>query len=158
MYIINIITIICISLIIILLIQKINKTICDTPPEIFTYDSKTNGPTILIVGTTHGNEPAGYHTIKSLMDKLNSKDIILLNGKLILVPVVNYCGFKLNRRNRLGYNDINRLYHDNTTSIINKTIIKEVKKSDFILDFHEGWGFHKLNNDSIGSTITPSDI
>jgi hypothetical protein len=27
---------------------------------------------------------------------------------------------------------------------------------DLILDFHEGWGFHKINPTSIGSTVTVS--
>ena len=157
----NLITIICICLIIILFVRyifiDINRMICDIAPEIFTYDSKNEGPTILIIGATHGNEPAGYHTIKKLMDMLNQKNMILVKGRLILIPVVNYCGFKLNLRNRLGYSDINRNYYENTNSIINKTVIKSVKLSDFILDFHEGWGFHKINNDSIGSTLSPSN-
>ena len=28
--------------------------------------------------------------------------------------------------------------------------------SDFILDFHEGWGWHRKNKTSMGSSITPS--
>jgi hypothetical protein len=133
------------------------KEICDTPPEIFTYDSMIKGPTILMVGVTHGNEPAGYYIIKGLMDKLNNKEIVLKKGKLILIPIVNYCGFKHNTRNRIGFDDINRDYHDKTKSIINKTVIEQVKKSDCIIDFHEGWGFYKKNNSSIGSTISPSN-
>jgi len=166
----NIIAVICISIIIIYIFynlysinkfSNINNDICDTAPEIFRYDSTVDGPTIFIIGTTHGNEPAGYYTIKTLMDMLNNKKIILEKGKLILIPVVNYCGFKLNIRNRIGFGDINRMYYDNTDSIINKTIIDIItnnltSQSDFILDFHEGWGFHKLNNDSIGSTLSPA--
>lgn len=129
--------------------------ICQTEPEIFTYDSKVNGPTILIIGTTHGNEPAGYFIIKNLIDKLNNKDIILKQGQLILIPLVNYCGYKLNMRNNFLYGDINRQY--NTSNKINKFIIEQVINSDFIIDFHEGWGFHKINNNSIGSTITANN-
>ena len=144
-----------IIIIIIILFIYITRKICIVEPESFIYDSKINGPTITIIGTTHGNEPVGYHAIKELINRLNTKDIILKKGKLILIPIVNYCGFRLNTRNSILYGDINRMYKKNTTSIINKTILKYAEQSDFLLDFHEGWGYHG-NSNSIGSTITPS--
>jgi len=140
---------------IIILFIYITRKICIVEPESFIYDSKINGPTITIIGTTHGNEPVGYHAIKELINRLNTKDIILKKGKIILIPIVNYCGFRLNTRNSILYGDINRMYKKNTTSIINKTILKYAEQSDFLLDFHEGWGYHG-NSSSIGSTITPS--
>ena len=145
-----------IIIIIVILFIYITRKICIVEPESFIYDSKINGPTITIIGTTHGNEPVGYHAIKELINRLNTKDIILKRGKLILIPIVNYCGFRLNTRNSILYPDINRMYtNKNTTSIINKTILKYAEQSNFLLDFHEGWGYHG-NSSSIGSTITPS--
>ena len=150
----NIILILIIIIIIIIFIY-ITRKICIVEPESFIYDSKLEGPTITIIGTTHGNEPVGYYAIKELINQLNNKDLILLKGKLILVPIVNYCGFRMNTRDSILYHDINRMYKSNTKSIINKTILKYAHQSDFLLDFHEGWGYHG-NSSSIGSTISPS--
>ena len=133
-------------------------SICNKESEYFTYSSKLPGPTILILGATHGNEPVGYYAIKEYMDMLNKQDIILKKGKIIFVPSVNYCGLKYNTRENPAYGDINRLYNINKDmNVINKLIIKLVKESDFIIDFHEGYSFNKLNKTSLGSTITPVD-
>lgn len=133
----------------------INKNICSVEPESYLYDSVVPGPYITIVGTTHGNEQVGYYAIKQLIDRLNSKKIILLKGKLGLIPIVNYCGFRMNTRNGLFFYDINRNYLPDTSCTINKKVIEFTKDSEFTLDFHEGWGYHTTST-SIGSTITPS--
>ena len=41
--------------------------------------------------------------------------------------------------------------------LINRKIVKLIKKADFIIDFHEGWGFHLMDNDSMGSGLYPTD-
>jgi len=127
------------------------------------YDSKIDGPTILLLGGIHGNEPAGSYAIKNTITKLNNKDIVLKKGKLICVPNVNYCGLRLNIRlipfigdlNRKFPKDLENINKINKCPITNK-IVELVKQSDFILDFHEGWGYHRINKNSLGSTITPS--
>ena len=86
------------------------NNICYKEPEYFIYTGKEKGPTILIIGATHGNEPAGYYGIKEYMNKLNKQEITLKRGKIIFVPVVNYCGLQLNSRNHNTVGDINRLY------------------------------------------------
>ena len=142
--------IITILLIIIITFHITLKKICDVEPEFYKYGNNNNF-TILIIGSTHGNEPAGHHIIKNLMNKLNSQQIILKNINLILVPTVNYCGFKLNKRHNYLLNDINRQYKSNDK--INKKILELVDNSDFIIDFHEGYDFHQIDNNSLGSTI-----
>jgi predicted deacylase len=133
-------------------------SICDKEPEYFIYSSKIPGPTILILGATHGNEPAGYYAIKEYMDMLNRQDIILKKGRIIFIPSVNYCGLKLNSRSNPVYGDINREYNINKDmNVVNKLIIKFAKESDFIIDFHEGYSFNRLNKNSLGSTISPVD-
>ena len=161
MIILIILIIVIIIIVIIFLIYIYNNTkyntICMAEPEVYTYDSMTDGPTICIVGATHGNEPSGYVAIKHLMDLFNTKKYTLTKGKLYLIPVVNYCGLKLNTRNGSNINimdDINRNYVENTSNPINKKVLEYATKSNFILDFHEGWGYHTTSN-SIGSTITP---
>jgi len=148
-------------IIIIIIIIYYNSTInniCYKEPEYFEYSGKKIGPTILIIGATHGNEPAGYYGIKEYMNKLNKQEILLKKGKIIFIPSVNYCGLKLNNRNHNTVGDINRLYIDaEKNNIINKLIINFSKISDFIIDFHEGYDYANISDETLGSTITPAE-
>ena len=55
--------------------------------------------------------------------------------------------------------DLNRNFPRNKIETaeepISKKIIDYVLQSDLIIDFHEGWGFHKINPESMGSGIYP---
>ncbi len=35
-------------------------------------------------------------------------------------------------------------------------VAKYVNISDLVIDLHDGWGFHKINPESIGSSVSPS--
>jgi predicted deacylase len=147
-----------IIIIIIFYFKSTINNICYKEPEYFEYSGKEKGPTILIVGATHGNEPAGYYGIKEYMNKLNKQEILLKKGKIIFIPSVNYCGLKLNNRNHNTVGDINRLYIDmKNNNIINKLIINFSKTSDFIIDFHEGYDYANKSDETLGSTITPAE-
>jgi hypothetical protein len=125
------------------------NSICNKAPEYFIYSSK-------LPGTTHGNEPAGYYILKEYMDMINSQNVVLTRGTIIFIPVVNYCGFQSSMRYHPIIGDINAKYdYKEPINVINDLVIKFVKKSDFVIDFHEGYSFHKLNKNSAGSTITP---
>ncbi len=139
----------------------INK-ICNNL-EHYTYGIKTdNNKTILILGGIHGNEPAGSKAILSLMNDINTNKITIKH-KLILVPYVNYCALQMNMRLMPQIGDLNRKfpkkikYNQSKINPIIKKILNFVNEADFIIDFHEGWGFYKNNNGSIGSTITPTN-
>lgn len=130
--------------------------ICNGEPEYYKYIGKNKGATILILGATHGNEQAGYYIIKNLINDLNSYKLLVNNGNIICIPAVNLCGFKVGSRYNYLFNDINRNYESN--DLINKTILNLIKESDIIIDIHEGWGFNKINNKSMGSTITTNNF
>jgi hypothetical protein len=139
------------------LYQIINKV------KYYIYDSKIDGPTILMLGGTHGNEPAGYHALNEFKKELDNKITILKRGKIIIIPAVNYYALKLGIRYLPLFGDLNRKYpyslnnnKKSDSNIINQ-IIKLTQESDFILDFHEGWGYNRLNKKSMGSTITPTN-
>jgi predicted deacylase len=152
----NIILIFIILLIIIYYTSIINN-ICYKEPEYFIYKGKEEGSTILIIGATHGNEPAGYFAIKEYMAKLNSQELFLKRGKIIFIPTVNYCGLQLNSRNHNTVGDINRLYNITNKNIINNLIAGFTNTTDFIIDFHEGYGYANNSYNSLGSTITSSE-
>jgi len=153
-----IILIVAIIIYIVFYFKSTINNICYKEPEYFEYIGKEKGPTILIVGATHGNEPAGYYGIKEYMNKLNKQEVLLKKGKIIFIPSVNYCGLQLNNRNHNTLGDINRLYRDiEDNNIINKLIIKFSKSSDFIIDFHEGYDYAHMSDTTLGSTITPAE-
>lgn len=110
------------------------------------------GPTILILATTHGNEPAGFYALHRFIDS----NPMLKSGKVIIIPSVNTCGRIANTRNMpLGDYDINRNYLSDT--FLNREILKFVKDADWVIDLHEGWGFAKRDSGSIGSGIYPGN-
>jgi hypothetical protein len=128
--------------------------------ESFTIDSGVNGPTLLLIGGTHGNEPAG--TVG--LEKFIKTNINISKGKIIIIPRVNKIGLFLGTR--WGFNsfipiDYNRNYPSNTNEIasdhINRQIINYTKFADFTVDFHEGWGFNIIDSKSMGSGIYPSN-
>lgn len=123
-------------------------------PNVFEYASNMPGNTVLFVAGTHGNEPAGTVALYELKKKLDNKELVIKQGKLILVPEVNTCGLLWGIRSIPFVGDINRQYSDETTSNINVNIANIAKTSNFVADFHEGWGYHGQNSQSVGSTIS----
>ncbi len=161
------ITLIILIIIIIGLIYLYNayylKNICNNL-EYFSYGTPTkNNKTILILGGIHGNEPSGSKAIVQLMNDINMNRVKIKNNRLIFIPYVNYCALQMNKRLMPFIGDLNRKFpttenydEDDLHTIIKKILIF-VKEADFVIDFHEGWGFYKQNNGSIGSTITPTN-
>ena len=159
-------TLLVISLIIVVLYIFICDKICNSKSSLEYFEftapnfNKNTDKTILMVGATHGNEPAGHYALKNLLNNLlNTK---IKEGRLIIIPTVNYCAFQLGIRFIPFIGDLNRKY---PTSLSNQTssnkiisqIIDFVKEADFILDFHEGEDYNGRNSRSMGSTITPSN-
>ena len=128
--------------------------------EDFVIDSKIDGPTLLLIAGTHGNEPAGTvgleHFIRS--------NVKISKGKIIIIPRVNKIGLFLGTR--WGFNaffpiDYNRNYpsslYESGGDHINRQIMNYAQCADFTIDFHEGWGFNVIQPESMGSGIYPSN-
>lgn len=132
---------------------------CSSAMDIQVFDSGRPGKNILLLGGTHGNEPAGRYVLLILQKLLNRGIHTLKSGKITIIHNVNPCGYYFNNRyynSVVGNIDINRLYGKNFP--INNKIEKLVKLNDIILDFHEGWGYIRQNTKSVGSSITCSKI
>nr|QFG74702.1 MAG: core-2/I-branching enzyme [Megaviridae environmental sample] len=116
---------------------------------------KSDYPKIVVIAGVHGDEYGPVYGVEKFIELY--KDLFKV-GNIYFIPRVNYIGIKQNVRNlpcKEGYYDINRNFYDSNNSYIEKTIMNLIKNSDFILDFHEGYDFHKKNNNSVGSTILP---
>lgn len=114
-----------------------------------------NGPVICLIGSVHGDEPIGSITLNEL---IKSGYFERVKYNCIVIPRPNIHGLKDNRREawtrEMGWFDINRSY--NTNNKINNLIKEVAGESDLVIEFHEGWGFHKIHNNSLGSSILPT--
>ena len=110
---------------------------------------------ICIIAGVHGNEPAASILLNKMINN-NYFDQNINNLFIRVIPIANKFGYKFNTRyqNNIFYPDINRNFINDGVDTTSKDIIKLTKNMDIVLDFHEGWGFHKINSDSLGSSIT----
>jgi hypothetical protein len=111
---------------------------------------------ICFIAGTHGNEPAGSITLLELI-----KNNYFTNNNVFIrvIPIVNNFGYKFGIRyqNNILHPDINRNFLNNGLCKVSKKLINLTHDFDLIIDFHEGWSFHKINNSSIGSTLTATE-
>jgi len=133
--------------------------------DVYTYDSGVSGPKIGIIGGVHGNEPAGSVAINKILNQLygaGGTSSIISRGSLVLIPDANKCGLRDGTRYQPGVPrhlaDINRNFGESGIFESQKArrIVKSFIACDLILDFHEGWGWYRDNNASIGSSLSPS--
>lgn len=144
----------------------------DTPyaTPAFIFDSGRKGKNVMILGGTHGNEPAGYEAALRLLELLKNKSP--KNGKVILIPlanrqsVINYDrripvaeGIDIERGN------LNRCYPGKENGLPMEKMAYEVEKLakenniDVFIDMHEARYFHlntpaESNRDQgLGQTI-----
>ncbi len=107
--------------------------------KMYTFTTNVPGPTIFIVGGTHGNEVAGYKAATNLLDYDFEK------GKIVIVPRLSTVAIEYGVRyaRDLGYTDLNRVFpgkRDGTkTEVIARTLYDEIlyAKPDYLFDMHE---------------------
>lgn len=144
--------IVIVILLCILLIKKISiYSKQETDVQKFVYDSGNPGPTIGLIAGVHGNERSGSNMLLHLIKagKFNS----ITRGCVKVIPVVNPWGFARNRRESQS-GDLNRIYTPSNST--KDSILRFLSDCDIVVDFHEGWSWHRINPSSIGSTVTPS--
>jgi len=131
-------------------------------PDVVVIDSGVPGPIIGMVGSVHGNEPAGAYTLSRMIELGDFKP---RKGKLIIIRRANPCGLARNiRENPWTGNDTNRQFNENGgMDSLSSSIVNILEPCDLIIDFHEGWGwyletirsYNPFQPVSVGSTITP---
>jgi len=112
---------------------------------------------ICFIAGVHGNEPAASLHLCSLLktdyfDRMSQRGIFIR-----VIPRVNEFGLDMGIRyqNSLFHPDINRTFgEEGENDVISKDMIKLTRDMTLIVDFHEGWGFHLLDDKSLGSTLT----
>jgi len=100
------------------------------------------GPTVFVSAAVHGDELNGTGVIHELMF---APEIKLVNGTLILIPVVNVFGFETQNRYMPDRRDLNRCFpgtpSGNLSSRMAHVIFKQiVGNSDYGIDLHTAAG------------------
>lgn len=124
----------------------------------YVLRAKKSGPTILIIGGMHGNEPAGA----AAAEQIASWNIG--RGTLVIVPQANALALQARKRRTPGLTgnagDLNRAFPIGgkprkgiATALWS---LVETYKPDWVIDLHEGYDFHRSNRKSVGSSIIHS--
>jgi len=124
----------------------------------YVVDSGKAGPTVLITGGVHGNEPAGAAAADQI------RHWPLAKGRLLLIPRCNVPGLEANSRRMPGgaeaVADLNRNFPrtgeanaaQGPAAKVLWTFIQK-HRPDYTLDLHEGYGFRSAGSKSVGSSI-----
>ncbi|MDA7979060.1 MAG: succinylglutamate desuccinylase/aspartoacylase family protein [Pirellulales bacterium] len=128
----------------------------ETP--VIYQESGLPGPTVMIVGGVHGNEPAGAAAAQQIADWP------ITRGTLIVVPRANVPALEINKRLSPDVpkeeRDLNRNFKLTRQRI--RTLgpiaadlwkVVETHKPDWVIDLHEGFDVNARNKKSVGSSI-----
>jgi hypothetical protein len=101
-----------------------------------------DGPTLLVIGGIHGNEPGSYYATSIL-----SQYYTIQSGNLWIVPNLNQLSIAMDSRGVNG--DMNRKFAEIDPNDPDYTIVKEIQniiiepKVDLLLNLHDGHGFYR---------------
>ncbi|MGB0579440.1 MAG: BPL-N domain-containing protein [Limisphaerales bacterium] len=136
----------------------------DWETPVYFRDTGKPGPTVMIVGGVHGNEPAGARAANQI------RHWPLVKGKLIAIPRANVAGLGENTRYLPGapkeQRDLNRNFpgerlSDGTRGKLAGALWMQILKykPDWLFDLHEGFQFNLSHQPkdgkakSVGSSI-----
>ena len=134
-----------------------------TPFETPYYVQETGqpGPTMVITGGVHGNEPAGAYAAEQI------RHWKIQRGKVIVIPRSNVQALNINKRltpdiaeelSNLNRNFPRTGMKEPPRGVLATSIWKLVKEHQpqWLVDLHEGYDFNRINSKSVGSTIISS--
>ena len=139
---------------IIIIISLILFYLIINDPKVYTFSPEST-KTIFILGSVHGNEPAGTKACYKLIDYFKQNKP---KDNIVIMPMPNLLGYYTNNRYQLKpfNSDINRNFNNTGKDRISKIILKYVKEADLIIDLHEGYEYHIRYPKSMGSSIIPN--
>jgi hypothetical protein len=121
--------------------------------KLHVIKSGVKGPVVMVVGGTHGNEPAGYRAARLI------KNYTVKKGTLLVLPEANRIAVQNNTRNAPGVGDLNRSFpktkSDKPDDPLARAIWQVVKDYDvdYLIDLHEGYKYHLQTKSSWGQTV-----
>lgn len=120
------------------------------------------GPTLLVVGGVHGNEPAGHLAALRLV----ARRWRLVRGRLIIVPAANAPALKLGLRAVPDEGDLNRSFsagaHEQGAPALAHALYTAAERWHVaaVVDLHEGRGYAAQAEESVGRSVImyPNDV
>ncbi|HDP98932.1 MAG TPA: hypothetical protein ENN22_07105 [bacterium] len=136
--------------------QLMKNTPYQTP--VFLFDSQKNGSVVLIVGGTHGDEPAGCEAAHRLLSFLSNVE--LLQGKIFIIPEANKIAVSENKRRIPVPQDVdrekgnlNRCFPGDSEGLPMEQMAHEVtnlirsQQVELFMDLHESKFYHLETTD-----------
>ncbi|HEY1611722.1 MAG TPA: N(2)-acetyl-L-2,4-diaminobutanoate deacetylase DoeB [Paraburkholderia sp.] len=99
------------------------------------------GPTVLLTGGNHGDEYEGPIALSKLAGSLKASDV---NGRVIIVPFMNYPAFRAGRRTSpIDAGNLNRSFPGKPDGTVTEKIADYFQRyllpmADYVLDIHAG--------------------
>ncbi len=131
----------------------------------YIIESGLKGPTVMIVGGVHGDEPAGALAAEAV------RHWVIRRGRLVVIPAANVPALAADRRltPELGEesNNLNRNFPLSAEADaaaargVQAQAIWQVARAsrpDWLVDLHEGVDFHRLNKSSTGGSIIAGSL
>ncbi len=123
----------------------------------YVCESGGQGPTVLIVGGVHGDEPAGAAAAEQL------RHWPVARGRLVVVPRVNPValarGTRLTPGAARGEGNLNRNYPREADEAARGALASNLwafvagLQPDWVVDLHEGVDFNRYSDRSVGSSV-----
>lgn len=120
------------------------------------------GPNFMVVSGIHGNEPASIRAAQKLADMFIRRELVLLKGRLIIVPLVNK---KAYRKRIRGKPDINRTFpyrggRSKASHPLSAALFQLAQRHSptWYLDLHEANGLSQKNPKRVGQTLIISPV
>lgn len=107
--------------------------------ESVTFEAFEDGPTLVVLGAVHGNEPCAPQAIRSFIQSLSTGAQKLQKGRVIFVPVCNPQAFAQNIRqidrnlNRSLYPKENKIAYEDH---IDPILCRIMDEADYLIDIH----------------------
>ena len=106
-----------------------------------TVAKNGDGPTALFTGANHGDEYEGPVALWDLTHTIKAEE---LNGRVIIVPGMNYPAFRAQKRTSpIDSGNMNRVFPGNPAGTITEKIADYFQRyllplADYVIDFHSG--------------------
>jgi len=104
-----------------------------------TVAKNGDGPTVVFTGANHGDEYEGPIALWNLAHNINADDI---NGRVIIVPGMNYPAFKAGKRTSpIDDGNMNRSFPGSPTGTMTEKMADYYNRvllplADYVVDFH----------------------
>ncbi len=121
--------------------------------ELYIISSPNDGPTIMVIGGIHGDEPAGYLAADEIATWAINR------GTMLVLPRANVPAIASRTRNAPGEPDLNRTFPGDKKGVEIGKLAAEIMavvdefQPDWVLDLHEAENFELLSRGALGQTF-----